>query len=102
MGMSATLPNVDGLARWLNRAQLYETNYRPVKLSVFVKKGARFAVKAADTTRGRHYNTTIAAADDVGGGSSGGGRREDEWRRGFIRPRGGGGDDDGVLFHADV
>ena len=39
VGMSATLPNVDCLARWLNDAQLFETDYRPVELSVFVKKG---------------------------------------------------------------
>jgi DNA polymerase theta len=48
VGMSATLPNVDGLARWLNDAALYETDYRPVELSVFVKKGREIhAVKAA-------------------------------------------------------
>ena len=75
MGMSATLPNVDGLARWLNRAQLYETDYRPVELSVFVKKGREIhAVKAfADTTTAvATTTTTIATADDVGGGGGGG------------------------------
>ena len=40
VGMSATLPNVDGLARWLGNARLYETTFRPVPLSVFVKNGA--------------------------------------------------------------
>lgn len=39
VGMSATLPNLDGLAKWLNDAELYETDFRPVELSIFVKKG---------------------------------------------------------------
>jgi hypothetical protein len=38
IGMSATLPNVDGLARWL-AAELYVTDFRPVPLDVFVTVG---------------------------------------------------------------
>ena len=38
LGMSATLPNVNTLARWLN-AVLYQTDFRPVPLCEMVKMG---------------------------------------------------------------
>lgn len=38
IGMSATLPNIDVLARWLD-AELYQTDYRPTPLHEMVKVG---------------------------------------------------------------
>ena len=36
IGMSATLPNLDLLAKWL-KADLYKTDFRPVPLSEHIK-----------------------------------------------------------------
>ena len=41
IGMSATLPNLDALARWLGDAALFETDFRPVPLRSHVVVGAR-------------------------------------------------------------
>lgn len=38
--MSATLPNLDLLAKWLN-ADLYKTDFRPVPLSEHIKIGEK-------------------------------------------------------------
>lgn len=39
IGMSATMPNMPALASWLN-SQLFETDYRPIPLHQYLKKGA--------------------------------------------------------------
>ena len=41
IGMSATLPNLDALARWLGDAALFETDFRPVPLRSHVVVGDR-------------------------------------------------------------
>jgi DNA polymerase theta len=38
--MSATLPNLDLLANWL-QADLYKTDYRPIPLTEYIKVGRR-------------------------------------------------------------
>jgi DNA polymerase theta len=38
IGMSATLPNVDQVAAWLD-AVLYQTDFRPVQLKQYIKLG---------------------------------------------------------------
>ena len=72
--MSATLPNVDGLARWLGNARLYETTFRPVPLSVFVKNGAalyelptpeEIPARALPGRRGGETRAKPPAADHV-------------------------------------
>jgi DNA polymerase theta len=42
VGMSATMPNVDVVAKWLG-AQLYQTSFRPVPLVQRLKVCARAA-----------------------------------------------------------
>jgi superfamily II DNA/RNA helicase len=49
IGMSATLPNIDQLAIWLN-ASLYVTTYRPVNLDILIAKdSAIYKVRKVDT-----------------------------------------------------
>lgn len=57
VGMSATLPNLDVLARWL-RADLYHTDYRPVPLAETVKISS--TVYDSDMSRIRDLDLSMA------------------------------------------
>ena len=61
VGMSATLPNLDLLARWLD-ADLYRTDFRPVPLTETVKVGRDLF--DADLRRVRRLMGTAVAGDD--------------------------------------
>ncbi|WIA12996.1 hypothetical protein OEZ85_006607 [Tetradesmus obliquus] len=50
IGMSATLPNVDQVAAWLD-AVLYQTDFRPVQLRQFVKLGRALKDQAGQVVR---------------------------------------------------
>ncbi|MBA0816932.1 hypothetical protein Gohar_001542, partial [Gossypium harknessii] len=60
VGMSATMPNVEAVADWL-QAALYQTNFRPVPLEEFIKVGNTIYDKNLDLVR------TIPKAVDLGG-----------------------------------
>ncbi|XVF48493.1 hypothetical protein PTKIN_Ptkin03bG0194900 [Pterospermum kingtungense] len=60
VGMSATMPNVEAVADWL-QAALYKTDFRPVPLEEFIKVGNTIYDKNLDIVR------TIPKAADLGG-----------------------------------
>ncbi|XP_039027780.1 helicase and polymerase-containing protein TEBICHI isoform X1 [Hibiscus syriacus] len=60
VGMSATMPNVEAVADWL-QAALYQTDFRPVPLEEFIKVGNTIYDKNLDIVR------TIPKAVDLGG-----------------------------------
>lgn len=61
--MSATLPNLDMLARWLN-ADLYFTDYRPVPLTEMVKVGPTVYDNTMKKIRDIDPATVVAHDDD--------------------------------------
>lgn len=61
VGMSATLPNLDLLARWLN-AELYHTDYRPVPLTECVKIGT--TLYDSSLVKIRDVDLTLTFKDD--------------------------------------
>ncbi|XVF35495.1 hypothetical protein REPUB_Repub18cG0150400 [Reevesia pubescens] len=60
VGMSATMPNVEAVADWL-QAALYQTDFRPVPLEEFIKVGNTIYNKNLEILR------TIPKAVDLGG-----------------------------------
>ena len=69
IGMSATLPNVDGLARWL-AAELYVTDFRPVPLDVFVTVG-REVHALSSSSSSAPQRTDVIAIDAAESGKAG-------------------------------
>ncbi|EPS63523.1 hypothetical protein M569_11260, partial [Genlisea aurea] len=60
VGMSATLPNVSAVAKWLHAA-LYVTNFRPVPLDEYIKVGNAIYNKEMEIVR------TLPKAANIGG-----------------------------------
>ena len=61
--MSATLPNLDVLARWLE-ADLYRTDFRPVPLTELVKIGAHVYDRHMTIVRSLTDGVTTFKGDD--------------------------------------
>ena len=76
IGMSATLADVDGLARWFD-AKLFETDFRPVPLRTHIVTGGRVFSLRSDRGDGREDEggRRDATAQGVRGGARGGGAR---------------------------
>ncbi|KAF6207903.1 hypothetical protein GE061_016352 [Apolygus lucorum] len=64
VGMSATLPNLDVLAKWLN-ATLYKTDFRPIPLIEFIKVN-RSVYKATDLTSSETFQPAFTIDNDPG------------------------------------
>ena len=63
IGMSATLPNLDMMAEWLN-AKFYVTDYRPVPLSEHLKSGKTIYDGKNDVVQRISADQTIPDDDD--------------------------------------
>jgi superfamily II DNA/RNA helicase len=64
IGMSATLPNIDQLAIWLN-ASLYVTSYRPVNLDILIAKdSAVYKVRKVDNAAPASFSSASTIASN--------------------------------------